>query len=345
VKEKHQYNFQRNEMKNFSRGKIIDIHSHAGISIKAYMNMEYPYATTIEGIAFRQQVYGVDVNVVFPYSPDLFFDPVYLKKGICRISKNPVSSAPYLIENELLLKEVYEFCPEYEGRFLPFISVDPVRCVKKQVKNILELEKKYKIYGIKIVPVVCQSSILGLLDEGKQFIEIAKERNWPFLIHTTVHPVENFSHAKLVFRVIDKNPDIKFCLAHCIGFDKNYLQAADQLENVWVDTSALKIQVQLAKENNPVAASPEQRFDADYNDHKKVLEALVESFPNTIIWGTDTPAYSYIAKRKQGTGKNSFVDLWLKGTYKDEVEALMHLPEQKRIKISNTNSMEFLFDR
>ncbi len=325
--------------------KIIDIHSHAGVSLKAYMCQEYPYAATIEGIAFRQEKYGVDVNVVFPFAPDLFFDPVCLKKGICKPAKKPISPVPYAIENELLLKEVYEFCPEYKGRFLPFVSVDPVRLIKKQVKNILELEKKYKIYGIKIVPVACQSSILGLLQEGKPFIDLAKERSWPFLIHTTVHPVENFSHTRLVFKVVEKNPDVRFCLAHCIGFEKNFLKLADQMENVWVDTSALKIQVELARENNPIAAPPQQRFDADYNDHRKVLRALVEAFPDTIVWGTDTPAYSYIARRKQGTGKNSYVKVWLKGTYEDEISALMYLSEQKRIKISNTNSLNFLFNR
>lgn len=324
------------------KGKIIDCHSHAGVSIKAYMNKEYPYAETIEGIAFRQQLYGVDVNIVFPFSPDLFFDPLYLKKGICKVAKKPVSGAPYEIENELLLKEIYEFCPEYTGRFIPFISVDPVRSIKKQVKNILALEKKYKIYGIKIVPVVCQSSILEMLKEGKIFFEIAKERNWPFTLHTTVHEEETYSHARLAFKVIEKNPDIRFCLAHCIGFDKNYLELANSMENVWVDTSALKIQVQLARENHPIAASEKNRFDADYSDHKKVLRALVDAFGETILWGTDTPAYSYIATRKQGKGKSSYTTIWLKGTYEDEVTALRSLPENLIRKIANENTIRFL---
>jgi len=330
-------------MKETLKGKIIDAHSHAGVSLKAYMNMEYPYAATIEGIAFRQKLYGVDINLIFPHSPDLFFDPLYLKKGICRIPRKPVSPSPYAIENELLLKEIYEFCPEHRERFIPFVSVDPVRLVKKQAKNIFALEKKYRIYGIKIVPVLCQSSILGLLDEGREFIEIAKERNWPFTLHTTVHPMENFSHAKLAFKVIEKNPDVRFCLAHCIGFDKNFLKLADSMDNVWVDTSALKIQVQLAEENHPVAAPGKSRFDADYSDHKKVLKALVEAFPETIIWGTDTPAYSYIARRKQGTGKSDYVEMRLKATYEDEIFALKALSEKSIRKIANENTLEFLF--
>jgi len=343
VKGEFQYNFKEINMEKNLEGKIIDIHSHAGVSLKSYMCKEYPYAATIEGIAFRQEIFGVDVNVVFPYSCELYFDFLYLKKGICKPAKKPVSPVPYEIENELLLKEVYQYCPEYDGRFIPFISVDPVREVKKQVKNILSLEKKYKIYGIKIVPVICQSSILGLLDEGKDFIEIAKERNWPFTIHTTVHPLETFSHAKLVFKVIEKNPEVRFCLAHCIGFDKYYLSLADSMKNVWVDTSALKIQVQLTEQNHPIAAEKKQRFDADYTDHKKVLRALVDAFPDTIVWGTDTPAYSYIAKRKQGKGKNSYVETWAKATYQDEIDALKSLPEDLMMKIANKNSIKFLF--
>lgn len=53
-------------------GKIIDIHSHVGVSIKAYASMEYPYAATLEGIYYRQKAAGIDVNVVFPYTADLF---------------------------------------------------------------------------------------------------------------------------------------------------------------------------------------------------------------------------------------------------------------------------------
>ncbi|MCX7705772.1 MAG: amidohydrolase [bacterium] len=324
------------------KGKIIDAHSHAGVSIKAYMNMEYPYAATIEGIAFRQERFGIDVNIVFPHSPDLFFDPLYLKRGICKVPEKPVSRAPYEIENELLLKEIYEFCPEYEGRFIPFISVDPKRAIKQQVKNILKLEKKYKIFGIKIVPVVCQASILGLLGEGKEILELAREKNWPITLHTTVHKEETFSHARLNFKVIEKHPEIRFCLAHCIGFDKNYLEMADTMKNVWVDTSALTIQVQLAQQNHPIVAQKKDRLDADYTDHKKVIRALVDAFPETIIWGTDTPAYSYIAKRKQGTGKNSFVEIWLKATYKDEVDALKSLPDALMMKVSNKNTLSFL---
>ncbi|MCM8821561.1 MAG: amidohydrolase [Candidatus Omnitrophica bacterium] len=330
-------------MKKHLKGKIIDAHSHAGVSLKAYMNMEYPYAETIEGIAFRQERYGIDANFVFPFSPDLFFDINFLKKGICKPSGKPVSDVPYAIENELLLKEIYEFCPEYNGRFIPFVSVDPVREIKKQVVNILKLEKKYRIFGIKIVPVICQSSILGLLKTGKAFIEIAKERNWPFTIHTTVHSAENFSHASAVFKVIEKNPDVRFCLAHCIGFDKNYLKMADSMENVWVDTSALTIQVQLTRENHPIAAPENERFDADYSDHKKVLSSLVDAFPETIVWGTDTPAYSYIARRKQGKTKDSYVETWLKATYRDEIDALRSLPRNLILKIANENTLNFLF--
>jgi predicted TIM-barrel fold metal-dependent hydrolase len=322
-------------------GKLIDIHSHAGVHLKAYICAEYPYACSIETIACHQKMAGVDVNVVFPFSADLFFDSLYLKKGICRPSVRSVSPSPYAIENQLLLREVYEFCPEYSGRFLPFISIDPGRSVAKQIKNILMLEKKYPIYGIKISPVICQSRITALLGEGRDFLDLVREKNWPLLLHTTVHKEEKYSNAAMAFEVIEKNQDIRFCLAHCIGFHDRYLRLADMMKNVWVDTAALKIQVQMARENSPIVAGKRERFKADYRDHRATMKALAEEFPDTIIWGTDAPAYSYICRRKQADGV--YMDFVLKARYEDEIAALNSLPDRLKVNLSNHNSIKFIF--
>lgn len=322
-------------------GKIIDIHSHAGISIKAYACNEYPYAATIESIYYRQYKCGVDVNVVFPFTPELYLDIPAWVNGDYKKADTPLSSVPYSVENRMLLREVYEFCPELAGRFLPFISIDPTREVEKQIRNIESLMSQYPIYGIKINPVLCQSPITDLLTTGQAFLDLAHQNHWPLLLHTTVHPEENFSRADLAFKVIEKHPELHFCLAHCIGFDKQLLEKADQLANVWVDTAALTIQVQLARENSPLIARGNARFDADYSDHTRVMQQLIEAFPDTMIWGSDIPAYSYICRRKQAEGV--FSEFRLKATYDDEVEAIRRLSKQQTQKACNINSVNFMF--
>jgi len=110
---------------------------------------------------------------------------------------------------------------------------------------------------------------------------------------------------------------------------------------VWVDTSALKIQVQCARENSTVMAPADERFPGDYTDHTAIMRALVRSFPDTIIWGADAPAYTYICRRKQG--ENSWVDFRLTGSYEDEKAALDVLDDASRTRVANTNTLAFLF--
>ncbi|MBT3272841.1 MAG: amidohydrolase family protein [Spirochaetales bacterium] len=323
------------------RGKVIDSHSHIGLSTKNFALMEYPYASTIEGMYYRQLQGGVDINVIFPYTPELFNDLPSLVEGTYQKADNPLSPAPYFLENEMLLRETYDFCPELSHRFIPFVSVDPGREVETQLAQIDTLSQSYPIYGLKIVPVLCRTPVTALLDTGRAILETARERNWPILLHTTVHAEETFSRADLAFRVIEACPDIRFCLAHCIGFHDAYLQKADMMPNVWVDTSALKIQTQLAYENSLIMASQEERFSADYSDHTSVMKDLTNAYPKTIIWGTDTPAYSYICRRDQGDGL--FVDFNLKAAYGDEVAALNSLAHNIKRKVSNENPLHFIF--
>ena len=323
-------------------GRVIDVHSHAGVSLKTYACQEYPYAATIEGLAAHQRAAGVDVNVVFPFSADLFFDPVALvRRGACRPARRPFSPAPYATENELLLREVFEFCPETQHRFLPFVSVDPGRKPAEQVRLLTDLASRYPIYGIKINPVICQSRITHLLGRGRPLLDLARAHRWPLLLHTTPQPNESYSNADLTFRVIERNPDLRFCLAHAIGFHRDYLRRAADLPNVWVDTAALKIQVQCAHEGNPLMPAAGDRLDTDYSDHRRVMRALAERYPDRILWGTDAPAYAYICRRLQAKGV--YAEFRLKARYEDEVAALRALPPRLQRKVAGANTLDFIF--
>jgi len=323
------------------RGKVIDCHSHVGLSLKNYACREYPYAQTIEGLYYRQRAGGVDVNIVFPASGSLFFDPACFAKGEMRPAKNPLSPTPYTIENEMMMLEVFEFNPEHQERFLPFVMVDPGRDIAGQLQRLGELEKRFAVYGVKIAPVDCQSKITSLLDEGRPLVDYAAQRDLPLLLHTTADPLEQYSHAADCFRVIDQNPHLRFCLAHCIGFHAEYLERADEMPNVWVDSSALKIQAQCALENNRIIAAEVDRFEGDYSDHTKILGALAARYPDTIMWGTDSPWYTFICHRKQGEGTH--LEFRLKAHYEDEIAALDSLPAGARRRACNTNVLKFLF--
>jgi len=318
-------------------GKVIDVHSHIGIAIREAAQVHFPYCSSAEDLAYRLKANGVDFGVVFPVSPDLFYDlPTLIETGELRPAVLPISRVPYERENRLLLTDVYRFCPEHSHRFLPFISVDPGRLIAEQIAVLEELEEEFPIYGVKIHPLMCQSKALALLDVGAPLLEFFAARNWPLLFHASVDPTDPFSQAADILTIAERHPELRFCLAHCIGCHRESLERAAALPNVFVDTAALKIQVELFRGewNSP------DLLDLDYSDYIRVFQELVERYPTTMLWGSDAPYHSYITRRHQGFGV--YREFRLKGTFEEEKAALDALSPAQRDQI-NANTVRFLF--
>jgi predicted TIM-barrel fold metal-dependent hydrolase len=323
-------------------GKVIDVHSHVGVSLKAYGLLEYPYAQTIEGIYYQQKAGGVDVNVVFPLTCDLYLEIADLMRGDVVPAAEPVSDVPFAIENRTVMSSVFNRCPELSDRFLPFVSVDPVRAVSEQLSALEALEQEFPIYGIKVNATLCQSPVIGLLERGKAFLDFAEERNLPLLFHATTWPDDQYSQASDVFRIAEARPKLRICIAHCLLFHRKSLERARAMRNVWVDTAAMKIQVELVRSDEGRSMPTSELLGGDYTDHTRMMVTLCSAFPETIIWGSDSPCYSYICDRKQGAG-GEVKEFRLKGTYEDEIAALDSLPADLREKVSNRNTLDFIF--
>ncbi|MCK5843286.1 MAG: amidohydrolase family protein, partial [Victivallales bacterium] len=214
----------------------------------------------------------------------------------------------------------------------------------EQITELRKLEERYPIYGIKINPVAVQSKATALLDAGKPFLDFAVDRNIPFVFHSTTVPNDIYSQASDILRIAETRTDLRFCLAHALIFNKRALDIAHELENVWVDTAALKIQVdvvnQLVEEG---VLSSNDLLDADFSDHRLVMKTLCEKYPDTILWGSDSPAYSFHCVRAQGDGNiQNFAFL---GKYEDEIAAINALAPDAQERVSNINTLNFLFGR
>ena len=322
--------------------KVIDVHSHVGVAIKEYSAAEYPYAQTAAGLYYQQLAGGVDVNVVFPFSADLYFEPSEFRDGKKVRARQPLSETPFQVENLILMREVFDYLPLQSHRFITFASFDPGRDVSGQLTALERLEANYPIYGIKINPTICQSRVTELLGRGEAFLDFAQQRGLPLLFHSTTAPNDEFSQASDILRIAEKRPEVRFCLAHGLLFHKKMLERAASCSNVWVDTAAMKIQVDLASRLvNEGVFTRADLIDADFSDHTKVMATLCESFPKMILWGTDSPAYTYHCRRKQG--ENIYEEFSLEGTYEDEIAALNALPPGLRDSVCNQNTLEFLF--
>lgn len=324
-------------------GKIIDAHSHVGVSLGAYGRAEYPYAQTIEGLYF-QQLYGkIDFNIVFPFSSDLYFNLPELVLGKYVKSHTPVSSVPFQVENLLLLKELFEYCPELSRRFIPFVQIDPLREPQAQVRELKKLLQTYPIYGIKVNPATSQMPLSALLKEGRCLMELAQEQSWPMLFHTSAIKTNSFSYADYAFKIAEAYPDLRFCLAHSLLFSKHFLDRALNTSNVWVDTAAFKIQVDLCRiKIEEGELQKRDLIEADFNNHAEVFAKLSSDYGEKIIWATDSPAYSYICKRIK-----QLSDQWqvfnYKSTYATEIELLRGLTPATQLQIAGRNTTRFLF--
>lgn len=323
------------------RGKVIDVHSHVGVSLKSFARMEYPYAQTIEGLAYRQRAGGVDVNVVFPLGGDLYFDPNALMAGERVPSRRPLSPAPYATENMVMMREVFSWCAHLADRFLPFVCVDPGRAVGEQIGELEALDEQFPIYGVKVNPVGCQSRAIELLAVGEALLDFAQARDLPLLFHAVTWPEDEYSQASDILKIAERRPALRFCLAHCVLFHRATLERADAMPNVWVDTAAMKIQVEMVRRDAGRSMPVSELLEGDYADYLAIMETVCERFPDTMLWGTDSPAYAYIARRKQGEGR--WREFQLEGTYEDEVAALNRLRPDVRMRVANCNTLRFLF--
>ncbi len=319
-------------------GKVIDAHSHVGLSFSMYLAGCYPYCQSAQALLDQMDACDVDYAVTFPYGESAYFDAGRYARDRRRVPWSPrLTPAPYIPDNRLLCEEIYEKTPGAAGRILPFLCIDPGRLVREQVREIVRLAQEYPIYGLKSSGIFVQSSHLHLIGRGAPFMRLAEEMNIPVQLHSTAYRGDKCSHNALNLKVARAFPRVRFCMAHCLGFDRPDLEAADALPNVWVDSAAMKIQI----EPEDILAPKKRRFPSDYSDYRIVFRDLVRAYPRTMIWGTDAPAYTYIEKRRYTDG--STVDFVLHGAYAKERAALDALTPAERLRVSNANTLRYLF--
>lgn len=313
---------------------IIDCHNHIGTELKFYLGGDYPYCQNIPSLLEHKTSQRLTHWVVFPFVTNRACGIQALMRGELDFEEDP-TVVPYAFENRRLLKEVYDYFPEHSNCFLPFIMVDPNRKIPEQVEELRKLRERYAFYGIKIQPTLIQSFIRGLLEEGAAFVELAREWDIPFIIHSSIDPTDVWSQCKDILDTAEANPDVRFCLAHSCRFHKPSLDRLAELPNTWFDCSAHIIHCQSVPRGLDNVAPSETRFPTDYENPARVLQDLYEAYPEQLLWGSDSPFYSWI------TDKGRF-PFSLKTTYEEEVNALYQLPEEARKHVTNRNTLRYL---
>lgn len=313
---------------------LIDCHNHIGADLLFYLHGDFPYAQQLVQMQHEGGPLGITHWVVFPFVSYAAMDVTKFRAGEIGFDGG-LEKVPYAFENRRLLEECHRLFPEEGKRTLPFLMVDPMRETDAQAAELMKLRATHRFHGIKIQSTIIQADIKRLTHEGKVFLDLAREWDVPFIIHSSVAESDLWAQAHDIIDIAEANPDIRFCAAHSCRFDKECLDRIQSLPNAWFDNSAHCIHCVGAVDDLPYIAPKARRFDSDYSDPARVIADLAAAYPDKFIWGSDSPFYSYAAEINHEVVK-------LISTYEAEMAALLAAGDEVVKKISCTNTLRYL---
>lgn len=318
---------------------VIDVHTHVGIAPKFFYQYGYPYALSYEDMYIRMEMLGIDYSVIFPFVDSAFY--VNDSSASTIQTTTQYCDFPFEIENKNLVNEIYEIFPQYSHRALPFLMFDPSREAEKQVAHMEQLSEQYPVYGIKTASTYIQSFVNDLESVGKPILDFAKRKQLPIIFHSSVHPEDPWASAYDIVNLAERHPEVRICIAHSARFAEPVLEKASQLDNCFVDYSAFIIHCKLVQQNSPSIAPAASRFQANYSDASDVMLRLAKAYPDTMIWGSDTPFNYWIQKYYTASGE--ITEDRLECGYKEETDVLNDLPEDIKKRIAYSNNLHFIF--
>ncbi len=320
---------------------LIDAHAHVGLDPAGIYTGSFPYCMSAESLAMRMELEKIDYSAVFPFIYSEYFSLRAFCRGVFR--KDPASASlfPYRLENELLFREIYEVFPWCAGRLLPFACFDPGRRPRAQAEFLGELAARHPLFGLKTATSYLQSPITALLAGDQALLELAAREDVPFMLHSAVVPGDPWANVFEILKVVEARPDVRFAIAHTCRFDRRALDRAAGLDNCLVDLSAFHIHCLLAQQDHEAVAAKKDRFPADYRDHAGAMQQIAEAYPDTMIWGTDTPAHTWTGQFFNDKGEK--ITMSLPCGPHTEVAELRKLPADLRRRITYTNTQRFLF--
>lgn len=313
---------------------IIDCHNHIGADLLFYLHGDFPYAQQLVQMQQESRPLGVTHWIVFPFVSYAAMDVSKFRGGEIGFEKG-LEKIPYAFENRRMLEECHRLFPD-EGRMtLPFVIVDPMRETDAQANELVKLRSEHPFYGIKIQSTIIQSDIKSLAKQGRVFLDLARQWDIPFIIHSSVAESDRWAQAHDIIDIAETNPDIRFCAAHSCRYDRECLDRIQSLPNAWFDCSAHCIHCECATDDSPIIAPRNRRFATDYTDPARVLADLNAAYPNKLLWGSDSPFYSYAAEID---GKI----VRLISTYEREIQALTKNGIDVVNRIAHTNTLDYL---
>jgi hypothetical protein len=302
-----------------------DVHTHIGADQGFYLRGWRPYAAGVPDLLACMDEHGIDRAACLPFTLPSAFDAVaFADQGKVELLPGRV---PFDRENRLLIEEIDAFAAR--ERLYPLAMLDPSRKVAEQLSNLERLGGR--IAGLKLQSTIIQSPVRNLIESGRELMEFAAQRRLPVLLHATIWSQMVHAQVSDCLAVADAFPNVRFCLAHSLGFHAEYLRMAAARPNVWVDCAAHLANCELARSGSPIIAPLGRRIDADYSNPVQVLEAVHARLGARYLWGSDNPFMSWCDDQ-----------LRLVYSYRDEAAVLHTLPDAVRLDMSNIGPRAWL---
>jgi predicted TIM-barrel fold metal-dependent hydrolase len=307
-------------------GILYDVHTHIGMDPAFYLRRWWPYAASVQELLHHMDEHGIGRAVCFPFVVPSAFDPyAFADRKTIELT---AGRFPFDRENDLLSAEIARLDPQ--KRLLQFGMFDPSREVAAQVRNLEKMAPK--LAGFKTQTTVIQSPIRSLMNEGRELMKLAQQHDLPLLIHTAVNPADAWAQARDCLDVAQCFPGLRFNLAHSLRFDRELLQRAALMPNVWVDCSAHLVHCELAVKDAAAIAPRERRVEADYSNPSEVLAIVHELLGGRYLWGSDFPFMSWCDDGMSAVH-----------SYKQEADALHALPPRVRDDMARAAPQAWLF--
>lgn len=303
--------------------ELYDIHSHSGEQKNNIFNekIEDLKRNSIPELLEKYED-RIDKIVNFPMPGTVYFN--YDGGNI----NDEISSYPYQVENEELLKAIEKY--DKNEKILPFLCINPKEKVAEQVEGLYKLlDSNDRIFGLKFHTLDANSTINDLFSSS-EIISLCRKFKLPIIIHSG--NFNNVEDCNSIFQYAEKNRDLNFCIAHLMTFSKDFFENMKtyKYENVFTDVSPFLSLCDYMKE-----VKPQGSLDLDYDNPKEVMANIFKNYSKFILWGSDDP----FGKLRITEGKT------VKYSLEDEIDFLYSLDENTRKTIASKNSEKFLFNR
>ncbi len=132
---------------------VIDCHTHTGFDGYNFIQGRFPNQQSVADIVHKIDQTGVSQVVTFPFPSTEYWNTDILVREN-RLVPSGKQQFPYQEENQILIEESKKF----GKKVVPFVCVNPLHEVRKQVDFLEKSIQNKKFLGIKLHTLATQSS-------------------------------------------------------------------------------------------------------------------------------------------------------------------------------------------